>query len=74
MIRTWAGWFSAALAAHYRHGAARPLLVVLDCKGGPDSRVKAARTRRLLHATGAGRVGVWPDGRHRGVVVGAAAA
>jgi len=34
---------------------------VLDCKGGPDSRAKAARTRRLLHAVGAGRVAVWPD-------------
>ena len=42
-------------------GRARPLLVVLDCKGGPDARVKAARTRRLLHAAGAGRVAVWPD-------------
>jgi hypothetical protein len=35
MMRTWAGWYAAALAAHYRRGAARPLLVVLDCKGGP---------------------------------------
>ncbi len=61
MIRTWAGWYAAALAAHRQHGAPRPLLVVLDCKGGPDSRVKADRTRRLLHATGAGRVAVWPD-------------
>ena len=34
---------------------------MLDCKGGPDARVKAARTRRLLHAAGAGRVAVWPD-------------
>ena len=34
---------------------------MLDCKGGPDSRAKAARTRRLLHAVGAGRVAVWPD-------------
>jgi hypothetical protein len=61
MIRTWAGWYAAALAAHFRRGAPRPLLVVLDCKGGPDSRAKAARTRRLLHAVGAGRVAIWPD-------------
>jgi hypothetical protein len=61
MMRTWAGWYAAALAAHYRHQKARPLLVVLDCKGGPDARVKAARTRRLLHAAGARRVAVWPD-------------
>ena len=61
MIRTWAGWYAAALAAHHQHGAPRPLLVVLDCKGGPDSRAKADRTRRLLHAVGAARVAVWPD-------------
>ncbi len=61
MIRTWAGWYSAALTAHHRHGTPRPLLVVLDCKGGPDARVKAERTRRLLHAVGAARVAVWPD-------------
>jgi hypothetical protein len=61
MIRTWAGWYAAALAACHQHGGPRPLLVVLDCKGGPDSRAKADRTRRLLHAVGAGRVAVWPD-------------
>ncbi len=52
MMRTWAGWYAAARHAHLSPGAARPLLLVLDCKGGPDSRAKAARTRRLLHATG----------------------
>jgi hypothetical protein len=61
MMRTWAGWFAAALQAHYRHGEPRPLLIVVDCKGGPDSRVKAARTRALLHAAGARRVAIWPD-------------
>jgi len=61
MMRTWAGWYAAALAACCRRGAARPLLVVLDCKGGPDARVKAGRTRRLLHAAGARRVAIWPD-------------
>ena len=61
MMRTWAGWYAAARAARLAAGAPRPLLVVLDCKGGPDARVKAARTRRLLHAAGAGRVAVWPD-------------
>jgi hypothetical protein len=61
MMRTWAGWHAAALAAHYQRRAARPLLVVLDCKGGPDARVKADRTRRLLHAAGARRVAIWPD-------------
>jgi hypothetical protein len=61
MIRTWAGWYAAALPAHHRHGKPRPLLVVLDCKGGPDARVKADRARRLLRAVGAGRVAIWPD-------------
>jgi hypothetical protein len=61
MMRTWAGWYASALAAHYRRGSPRPLLVVLDCKGGPDARVKADRTRRLLHAVGAARVAIWPD-------------
>jgi hypothetical protein len=61
MIRSWAGWYAAALRASRVQGTARPLLVVLDCKGGPDSRVKAGRARRLLHAAGAGRVAIWPD-------------
>ena len=61
MMRTWAGWYAAALAAHCQHGAPRPLLIVLDCKGGPDARTKAARTRTLLRGAGAGRVAIWPD-------------
>jgi len=60
MMRLQAGWFTAALDAAAR-GGRRPLLVVLDCKGGPDARVKAGRTRRLLHGAGARRVAVWPD-------------
>jgi len=61
MIRLWAGWFTAALAAARTGHGPRPLLVVLDCKGGPDSRVKANRTRRLLYGAGARRVAIWPD-------------
>jgi hypothetical protein len=61
MIRTWAGWYTAARHAE-QHGAARPLLVVMDCKGGPDARAKAARTTRLLQAAGARDVRTWPDG------------
>jgi Helicase HerA, central domain len=56
MIRLWAGWFTAAT-----HAGQRPRLVVLDCKGGRDARVKANRTRRLLYGAGARRVAVWPD-------------
>jgi hypothetical protein len=46
---------------HPGWGRLRPLLIVLDCKGGPDARAKANRTRRLLHGTGARRVAIWPD-------------
>ena len=51
MIRLWAGWYAAALTAS-RHGKPRPLLAALDCKGGPDARAKADRTRRLLYGAG----------------------
>lgn len=62
MIRTWAGWYTAARHAAETRGAPSPLLVVLDCKGGPDARSKATRTAALLRAAGAGTVKVWPDG------------
>jgi len=61
MMRLWAGWFTAALAAAQAGRGRRPLLVVLDCKGGRDARTKADRTRRLLYGAGAGRVAIWPD-------------
>ena len=61
MIRLWAGWFTAALAASRAGRGGRPLLVVLDCKGGRDGRRKADRTRRLLYGAGARRVAIWPD-------------
>jgi hypothetical protein len=60
MIRLWAGWYACALAAVPR-GKPRPLLAALDCKGGPDARAKADRTRKVLRGAGAGRVAVWPD-------------
>jgi hypothetical protein len=71
MMRLQTGWFTAARRAAQTgrgpsHAAQagpgpRPLLIVLDCKGGPDARVKADRTRRLLYGAGAGRVAIWPD-------------
>ena len=61
MIRLWAGWFTATLQAARAGRGDRPLLVVLDCKGGRDARVKADRTRRLLYGAGARSVAIWPD-------------
>ena len=60
MIRLWAGWY-AATQHTARRGRPRPLLAALDCKGGPDARAKADRTRRVLHQAGARRVAIWPD-------------
>jgi hypothetical protein len=57
MMRLWAGWTAAALT-----GGPRPLLIVLDCKGGPDAREKARRTKRLLRSVSpALRIRTWPD-------------
>jgi hypothetical protein len=61
MIRLWTGWFTDTREAERAGRGNRPLLVVLDCKGGADARRKAERTRRLLHAAGARRVMIWPD-------------
>jgi hypothetical protein len=61
MMRLWTGWFTSALDAAQAGRGPRPLLIVLDCKGGRDARVKAERTRRLLYGAGAGRVAIWPD-------------
>ena len=61
MIRLWAGWFTATLGAYRAGRGNRPLLVVLDCKGGRDARRKADRTRRLLYAAGTRHVMIWPD-------------
>ena len=61
MMRLWAGWFTAILHEARAGRGRRPLLVVLDCKGGRDARIKAERTRRLLYGAGARRVAIWPD-------------
>ena len=61
MIRLWAGWFTATLEQARAGRGNRPLLTVLDCKGGRDARRKADRTRRLLYGAGARRVAIWPD-------------
>jgi hypothetical protein len=61
MIRLWAGWMAAAMAAARRNAAPRPLLVIIDGKGGHDSRAKAAETRAALAAAGPLRYAIWPD-------------
>ena len=61
MMRLWAGWFTASWQQARSGRGHRPLLIVLDCKGGRDARAKADRTRRLLYGAGASRVAVWPD-------------
>ena len=61
MMRLWAGWFTATLHEAMGGRGRRPLLIVLDCKGGRDARIKAERTRRLVYGAGARRVAIWPD-------------
>jgi hypothetical protein len=48
------------LQRHAAGQARRPLLVVLDCKGGESSREVANRTRHVLLDAGAARVASWP--------------
>jgi hypothetical protein len=52
----------AAGLRRYTNGTAhRPLLVVLDCKGGASSRKVADRARRVLRDAGARATAIWPD-------------
>ena len=46
---------------YHENEARRPLLVVLDCKGGASSRKVADRTRRVLRDAGARSTAIWPD-------------
>jgi hypothetical protein len=61
MIRLWTGWMAATMTAHRQRGDARPLLVIIDAKGGHDSRAKAAETRAALAHAGPLRYAIWPD-------------
>jgi hypothetical protein len=49
------------LQLHAAGAGCRPLLVVLDCKGGADSRRVADRARRVLRDAGARFTAIWPD-------------
>jgi hypothetical protein len=61
LLRLWAGFLARGLQLHATHAGRRPLLVVLDCKGGADSRRVADRVRRVLRDAGARFTAVWPD-------------
>jgi hypothetical protein len=76
LLRLWAGFMAAGLRRYAAgpDGATpggtatagtttgrRPLLVVLDCKGGASSRKVADRTRRVLRDAGARSTAIWPD-------------
>jgi hypothetical protein len=60
-LRLWAGFLALGLERHAAGAGHRPLLVVLDCKGGADSRRVADRARRVLRAAGARSTAIWPD-------------
>jgi hypothetical protein len=59
LLRLWAAFMAGGLQRHASGQARRPLLVVLDCKGGESSREVAARARRVLLDAGA-CVANWP--------------
>jgi hypothetical protein len=61
LLRLWAGFMAAGLRRYAAGTAHRPLLVVLDCKGGASSRKVADRAHRVLRDAGARSTAIWPD-------------
>jgi hypothetical protein len=61
LLRLWAAFMATCLRQHAAGESGRPLLVILDCKGGADARRIADRCRRVLCESGARNVAVWPD-------------
>jgi hypothetical protein len=61
LLRLWAAFMAGGLQRHADGLARRPLLVVLDCKGGESSRQTAARARHILQDAGAATVASWPQ-------------
>ena len=61
LLRLWAGFMAAGLRRYTAGTGRRPLLVVLDCKGGASSRKVADRSRRVLRDAGARSTAIWPD-------------
>ncbi len=60
-MRLWAGFLARGLQRHAAGAGHRLLLVVLDCKGGADSRRVGDRARRVLREAGARSTAIWPD-------------
>jgi hypothetical protein len=60
LLRLWAGFIRRGRQLHAAGAGYRPLLVVVDCKGGADSRRIADRARRVLRGAGAATA-IWPD-------------
>jgi hypothetical protein len=61
LLRLWAGFVAVAWQRFAAGAGGRPLLVILDCKGGADSRQVADRVRRVLRSAGARSTAIWPD-------------
>ena len=61
LLRLWAAFMATCFRQHAAGESGRPLLVILDCKGGADARRIADRCRRVLCESGARNVAVWPD-------------
>ncbi|WP_194828590.1 AAA family ATPase [Nocardia sp. XZ_19_231] len=67
MLRVLVSWFVTTWTRHRQWWRAdrpgRPLVVVVDCNGGPESRKVAARMRKWFSALGvrADRIGIFPD-------------
>jgi hypothetical protein len=61
LLRLWAGFMAGGMRRYAAGQASRPLLVVLDCKGGASSRKVADRARRVLRDAGAAATAIWPD-------------
>ena len=61
LLRLWAGFIRHGMHRYGTGAGSRPLLVVIDCKGGADSRRIAERARRVLRGAGAAATAIWPD-------------
>ncbi|WP_068060349.1 AAA family ATPase [Nocardia xishanensis] len=67
MLRVLVAWYAATWMRHRqwwrRDRPGRPLTIVVDCNGGPESRKVAARVRKWFRALGVPghRIGVFPD-------------